>query len=212
MATGLAACARDPRPDHTIYPAVYSLKIPHSDTFRDNRNTTDGFSSPLQATRTFMNRLFKARVREPLLKDEAFCKRFFSASLRQQVATSIAQFNNRTPGKLASFGSRERGGFSLDTIFNAWDFPTSYRVGGSHYTSRTDTDWDEHWRKHTTPEQRAVVDVIYHWGPDTQYMGNERVTSVILVKEKGRWYIDDLYTHNASRNSPGSLHQNLVVE
>jgi hypothetical protein len=35
--------------------------------------------------------------------------------------------------------------------------------------------------------KRAVIDVLYKWGPKTNYPGDERTTSFIFLLEDGAW-------------------------
>jgi len=139
-----------------------------------------------------MRTLF-SRKNPAMLQDQAIKRNFFSATLRQQIALSIKQAvtwkqgwsDYRThPGIPDKLNKR---------VFRSWDTPTTFRMGSHHTTG-----------------DRAVVDVIYHWGPGCQYAGDNRLTSVILVKESGRWFIDDLYTHEGKFCSAGSFKNELV--
>ena len=176
----------------TAYARSDSLSVPHSDSFARDRDLTCGFDTPRLAAAVFMRTLFSDE-NPALLHDQASKRRFFSATLRRQIALSLKQASSwkqgwadyRThPGIRDKFNKR---------VFQAWDTPSSFRLAAQHTTG-----------------DRAIVDVIYHWGPGRQYAGVNRLTSVILVKESGRWFIDDLYTHEGMFFSAVSFKDRLV--
>lgn len=202
----LAGCARDRSPLETTFPPASQLSIPYSAAFRADRKSGDGFLDPVDATRAFMTKVFAADPDEALLRDDGFCRKFFSGSLRQRVATSRAQFDQRIEGREPQPEDADpASGGSRAIILSAWDAPTDFRLAGHHLTRR---DYTVNEVRHR--DASAVVDVVYEWGKGTQYEGDERVTSVILVREGGRWFVDDLYTQNGDYCSPSSFYQTLV--
>jgi hypothetical protein len=159
-----------------------------------------------------MNEVFSSNYDRRFLEDERFCTKYFSEALRFQIATSKLQYERRTVK-----GNQKTSVFPIDsahaygagnkgTILGCWDMPTSYKIGGSHSTTIQGDAGTEEVR--VSP--RSVVDVVYRWGEGTQYEGDERNTSVILVKESGRWFIQDLYTHQGFFESAGSFYNDLV--
>ena len=58
----------------------------------------------------------------------------------------------------------------------------------------------------------ATVQVTYLWGPDTQYAGDTRATTVELVAEGGSWRIDDLVTRKGEFVPEGSLRASLEMK
>jgi hypothetical protein len=176
-----ASCAgsspRDARDKPTNYAQSAELTVPHSDTFARDRDQSCGFASPREAVGGFMQILFTQKV-PAMLHDHSINRRFFTGSLRQQVALSIKQAATWKQG-WSDYRTHPgiRNEFNQE-VFQAWDTPSTFRLASSHIS-----------------RDRAMVDVIYKWGRGTQYAGDTRLTSVILVREKGRWFIDDLYTH-----------------
>ena len=77
----------------------------------------------------------------------------------------------------------------------SWDYPTSYSIANS--------------RRY---EQRTIVDVIFTWGPKTQYPGDKRLVSYVLVREGNGWKIEDLYTFHGEFVAAGSLNQTFFAE
>ena len=57
----------------------------------------------------------------------------------------------------------------------SWDYPTAYSILGSRRYGN-----------------RAVVDLEFRWGVKTNYPGDRRLVSYILVNESG-WKLDDVY-------------------
>jgi hypothetical protein len=194
----LAASCSGPssREDALHKPAIYArsgeLTVAHSDTFARDRDPSSGFASPREGVEDFMQILFTRKV-PAMLHDHSVNRRFFSASLRQQVALSIKQAATWKQG----WGDyRTHPGIRDELnkgVYRAWDTPCSFSLASSHIT-----------------RDRAIVDVIYKWGRGQQYSGDIRVTSAILVKENGRWFIDDLYTHEGRFCSSDSFKSGLV--
>ena len=73
-------------------------------------------------------------------------------------------------------------------FIGSWDYPTSFRIVDARLSG-----------------QRAMVDVLFTWGKDTQYPGDTRLTSYILVRQHGTWKLEDIYTYEGKFVSAGSL-------
>ena len=150
--------------------------------------------SPSAVTDQFMRELFKSD--RDLLRDEEFKPRYFSQRFRRTIdrahkrAASNPPPKDEPPADIPRYHDR----FNT-TIFNAWDIPTSYTMGAAEQAATT-----------------ATVQVTYLWGPDTQYPGDTRVTSVHLVAEGGSWRIDDLVTRKGEFVPEGSLHASLETK
>jgi hypothetical protein len=56
-------------------------------------------------------------------------------------------------------------------------------------------------------KSRAIIDVLYKWGPKTNYPGDERITSFIFLLEDGAWKLDDVYTFRGKFAQAESLNQ-----
>jgi hypothetical protein len=77
----------------------------------------------------------------------------------------------------------------------SWDYPTSFTIAAS--------------RRY---DKRAIVDVIFTWGPKTEYPGDRRLVSYVLVSEGNGWKIEDLYTFHGEFVSAGSLNETFFSE
>jgi len=133
----------------------------------------------LVAFREFFNYLQK---NEPgIVKDERAQKLFLSENLRKAFQQKIASFTNASDDP--DFPGN-------GTFIGSWDYPTTYSI----VSSRRYGD-------------RAVIDVLYKWGPKTNYPGDERTTSFIYVFENRMWKLDDIYTFRGEFATAESLNQ-----
>jgi hypothetical protein len=136
----------------------------------------------LLAFREFFNYLQK---NEPsIVKDERAQKLFLSENLRKAFQQKIASFTS---------GSDDPDFPSNATFIGSWDYPTTYSI----VSSRRYGD-------------RAIIDVLYKWGPKTNYPGDERTTSFIYVFEDRMWKLDDVYTFRGEFAKAESLNQYLL--
>ena len=103
-----------------------------------------------------------------IVRDEAAQKRWLSGELRKTLAQKVATFSN--PADDPDFPSNA-------TFVGSWEYPTTYSIAASRRYG-----------------QRAIIDVLYKWGPKTNYPGDERTTSFIFLYEDGAWKLDDIYT------------------
>src|SRR6266498_278287 len=97
---------------------------------------------------------------------------------RQTVYAAYAKENPDSPEGPPSNGD----------FIGSWDYPTSFRLVDSRLSG-----------------QRAVVDVQFAWGKNTNYPGDKRLTSYILVRESGSWKLEDIYSFEGKFVSAGSL-------
>ena len=152
---------------------------------------TASTDSPAVVTDQFMRALFKSD--RDLLRDEGFKRRYCSRGLRRAIDKALSDAASSPPPKeeppagIPGYDDR----FNT-TLFNAWDIPTSYKLGEAEQRGTS-----------------ASVQVTYLWGPGTQYQGDTRITSVQLVAEEGAWRIDDLVTHKGAFVPEGSLRASL---
>jgi hypothetical protein len=86
---------------------------------------------------------------------------------RQAVYAKYAKENPDSP----------EGPPSNSDFIGSWNYPTGFRFVGSRLAG-----------------QRAVVDVLFTWGKNTEYPGDTRLTYYVLVREKGSWKLEDIYT------------------
>ena len=81
------------------------------------------------------------------------------------------------------------------TFVGAWDFPTSYRIVGAR------------------PEGgKYIIEILYIWGPGTNYEGERRPVSVIFVDEGGNCKVDDMLHHAAPYSSKFRLKEELLKD
>jgi hypothetical protein len=135
----------------------------------------------LLAFREFFSYLQKKESN--IVKDERSQKLFLSDNLRKAFQQKIASFAN---------GSDDPDFPGNDTFIGSWDYPTTYSIVGSRRYG-----------------DRAIVDVLYKWGPNTNYEGDERTTSFIYVFEDRMWKLDDIYTFRGEFAAAESLNQYL---
>jgi hypothetical protein len=86
---------------------------------------------------------------------------------RQKVYANYAKENPDSP----------EGPPSNSDFIGSWNYPTSFRFVGSRLSG-----------------QRAVVDILFRWGKNTEYPGDTRLTYYVLVRENDSWKLEDIYT------------------
>jgi hypothetical protein len=118
-----------------------------------------------------------------IVRDEQAQKRWLSQELRKALAQKLATFTS--PKDDPDYPSN-------NTFIGSWDQPTSYAIVASRRYGK-----------------RAVIDVLYKWGPKTNYPGDERTTSFIFLLEDGAWKLDDIYTFRGEFVQAESLNQYL---
>ena len=133
----------------------------------------------LTAFREFFQYLQKS---DPgIVRDEQAQKRWLTEELRKALAQKVATFPS--PANDPDFPSNA-------TFIGSWDYPTTYSIVASRRYGK-----------------RAIVDVLYKWGPKTNYPGDERTTSFIFLLEDGAWKLDDVYTFRGQFAQAESLSQ-----
>jgi hypothetical protein len=133
----------------------------------------------LVAFREFFQYLQKS---EPgIVRDETAQKRWLTQELRKALAEKLATFSS--PADNPDYPSNA-------TFIGSWDYPTTYSIVASRRYGK-----------------RAVIDVLYKWGPKTNYPGDERTTSFIFLLEDGAWKLDDIYTFRGEFAQAESLNQ-----
>ena len=135
----------------------------------------------LAAFREFFGYLQKPDTN--IIRDEAAQKRWLTQELRKALAQKVATF--ASPADDPDFPSNA-------TFVGSWDYPTTYSIAATRRYG-----------------QRAVVDVLYKWGPKTNYPGDERTTSFVFLYEDGAWKLDDIYTFRGAFAQSESLSQYL---
>jgi hypothetical protein len=148
------------------------------------KHTAPGVAAPrecLVAFRAFFNYLQNS---EPgIVRDGRAQKRWLSEELRRALAQKLGTFTS--PADDPDYPSN-------NTFIGSWDQPSTYAVVASRRYNK-----------------RAVIDVLYKWGPNTNYPGDERTTSFIFLLEDGAWKLDDIYTFRGQFVQAESLNQYL---
>lgn len=148
------------------------------------KHSTPAAAAPrecLVAFRGFFQYLQKS---EPgIVRDEQAQKRWLTQELRQALAQKLATFTS--PKDDPDYPSN-------NTFIGSWDQPSSYAIVASRRYGK-----------------RAVIDVLYKWGPKTNYPGDERTTSFIFLLEDSAWKLDDIYTFRGEYVQAESLNQYL---
>ena len=119
-----------------------------------------------------------------IVRDEQPQKRWLTQSLRKALAARVATFTS--PAESPDYPSNR-------SFIGAWDPPTTYSIISSRRYGK-----------------RAVIDVLYKWGPKTNYPGDERTSSFIFLLEDGAWKLDDIYTFRGEFVQAESLNQYLL--
>lgn len=150
--------------------------------------TLNAPTESIAALRSFLSFVFKP---EPnLMKDKAAQAKLLSRHTRNGIDhlwKAYAKFEKDNPGCNCSPDN--------DTFVGAWDYPMTYSIIGSRrYASR------------------VIIDVIYRWGPETNYPGSERLVSYVLVSDDGDWKLDDIYTFHGENREAYSLTTELWVD
>lgn len=140
--------------------------------------------APKECLLTFREFFSYVQKSEPsIVRDEQAQKRWLTQELRKALAQKVATFTS--PQENPDFPGN-------NTFIGSWDHPTTYSIVSSRRYGK-----------------RAVIDVLYKWGPKTNYPGDERTTSFIFLLEDGAWKLDDVYTFRGEFVQAESLNQYL---
>jgi hypothetical protein len=126
-----------------------------------------------------------------IASDKAAQARWLSDSLRKALEHRLSvwkEFDKKNPD--SPDGPPGNGDF-----VGSWNYPTEFGIAAS--------------RRY---DKRVIVDVIFTWGPKTEYPGDHRLVSYVLVREAGSWKIEDLYTFHGEFVAAGSLNQTFFSE
>ena len=142
-------------------------------------------TAPATCLNTFREFFAYVQKREPsIVTDELAQKRWLSKNLREALRQKVATFKDQ-PNDPDFPGN--------GTFVGTWDYPTAFTILG---TRRYD--------------KRAVIDVWYDWGKDTNYPGDSRLSYFVFVLEDGNWKLDDVYTFRGEFASAESLNAYLT--
>jgi hypothetical protein len=142
-------------------------------------------AAPRECLNTFRAFFSYLQYSKPdIVGDEQAQKRWLSQLLRKGLAEKLKSFTS--PAENPDYPSN-------NSFIGAWDPPTTYSIVSSRRYGK-----------------RAVIDVLYKWGPKTNYPGDERITSFVFVLEDRAWKLDDIYNIRGEFAPPGSLYQYFV--
>lgn len=145
------------------------------------KGTTVFAAAPKECLLAFREFFSYLQKNEPgIVKDERAQKLFLSENLRKAFQQKIASFNGSDDPDFPGNG----------TFIGSWDYPTTYAIVSSRRYGN-----------------RAIIDVLYKWGPKTNYPGDQRTTSFIYVFEDRMWKLDDIYTFRGQFATAESLNQ-----
>lgn len=128
--------------------------------------------------------LFLQKDYSGIIQDKQAQNRWLTQELRKALAQKLSTFSS--PKDDPDYPSS-------NTFIGAWDRPSTYAIISSRRYGK-----------------RAVIDVLYKWGPNTNYQGDERTTSFIFLLEDGAWKLDDVYTFRGKFVPAESLSQYLL--
>ena len=140
--------------------------------------------APAECLETF--RQFFAYVQQDkpsIITDDHAQTRWLTKDLREALKQKIATFKDQPDDPDYP---------SNGTFVGTWDKPTTFTIIGSRLYGK-----------------RAVLDVWYTWGKNTNYPGDTRLSYFIFQLEDGRWKLDDVYTFRGEFASAESLNAYL---
>lgn len=168
--------------------AAASLVVAQEPTKRaiqEVKGKTVAVAAPQQCLNSFREFFSYLQKKDTnIVKDEQSQKLFLSDNLRKAFQQKIASFTSASDDP--DFPSNA-------TFIGSWDYPTTYSIVSSRRYGN-----------------RAIIDVLYKWGPKTNYPGDERTTSFIYVLEDRMWKLDDVYTFRGEFAQAESLNQYLT--
>lgn len=148
------------------------------------KHSTPAAAAPRECLVAFRGFFQYLQKTEPgIVRDEQAQKRWLTQELRKALAQKLTTFTS--PKDDPDYPSN-------NTFIGSWDQPSSYAIVASRRYGK-----------------RAVIDVLYKWGPKTNYPGDERTTSFIFLLEDGAWKLDDIYTFRGEYVQAESLNQYL---
>jgi hypothetical protein len=123
-----------------------------------------------------------------IMKDSGAQNRWLTKDLRHTVASSDAAAT-----KAAKAHPNEQiDGVTNGTFLATWDPPTNFKIADTKATPPT-----------------ARVDLLYTWGPKSQYPGETRKMTVLLTQEDGAWKVSDIQSHKSKFNPESTLLNDL---
>lgn len=168
----------------TLIAFVLVCAAPSVAQIAEVRHNTPAVPAPKECLVAFREMFSYLQKRDTsIVKDEHAQQRWLTQELQKTLKQKVATFTS--PQDNPDFPSNS-------TFIGSWDYPSTYSVVASRRYGK-----------------RAVIDVLYKWGPKTNYPGDERTTSFIFLLEDGKWKLDDVYTFRGEFVQAESLNQYL---
>ena len=162
--------------------SLVAAQGPTKHSIKEVKATTSAVAAPSQCLLAFREFFAYLQKREPnIVKDERSQKLFLTANMRKALIGYAAK---NTDGPDAADNA---------DFIGSWDYPTTYSIVGSRRYGK-----------------RATIDVLYKWGPNTNYEGDERLSSFVYLFEDGMWKLDDIYTFRGEFVTAESLNQHFL--
>lgn len=137
-----------------------------------------------QLVRTFI--AYLSHQKPDIASDTRAQNRWLSKNLKDALDHRLAvfkEFDKQNPD--SPDGPPGNGDF-----IGAWSYPTAFGIASSRRYGK-----------------QVIIDVVFSWGPKTDYPGDKRLVSFILVREGDSWKIADLYTFDGEFVRASSLSQ-----
>lgn len=158
---------------------------PTKSVITEVKHAAPSAAAPRECLVTFREFFRYLQTTQPgIVRDEQAQKRWLTQELRKALAQKLATFTS--PADDPDYPSN-------NTFIGSWDQPSTYTIVSSRRYGK-----------------RAVIDVLYKWGPKTNYPGDERTSSFIFLLEDGAWKLDDIYTFRGEFVQAESLNQYLL--
>lgn len=155
---------------------------PSRTSIEEVRYKTTAVAGPKECLLAFRELFRYLQKNEPsIVRDEQAQKRWLTQELRKALMRKVATFTS--PQDDPDFPGN-------NTFIRSWDYPSTFSIVASRRYGK-----------------RAIIDVLYKWGPKTNYPGDERTTSFIFLLEDGAWKLDDVYTFRGEFVQAESLNQ-----
>lgn len=156
--------------------------VGHAQRITEVNDNKPSVVAPRECLVTFREFFSYLQKNEPsIVKDEQAQQRWLTQELRKALQQKVATFTS--PQDNPDFPGN-------GTFIGSWDYPSTYSIVASRRYGK-----------------RAIIDVLYKWGPKTNYPGDERTTSFIFLLEDGKWKLDDVYTFRGEFVQAESLSQ-----
>ena len=161
-----------------------SAQVPKSKhPIAEVKHTAQPIAAPKECLMAFREFFSYVQKKEPdIVRDEQARQRWLTQRFRQELMDKFATFKE-APDENPYHPDNQ-------SFIGAWDYPSTYSIVASRRYGN-----------------RAIIDVLYKWGPGTNYPGDERTSSFIFLLEEGKWKLDDIYTFGGTFAEAESLSQ-----